>query len=421
MQTHLKELNLQPGFLGLAVFFDDYANTLVVGSTMRPLSDRFKISREKLAYIVDSTAAPVAAIAFVTTWVGAELGYIQDAIQELGMNTSAYSVFIHSMKYAFYPILTLLFVFLVIWFQKDFPVMNRASRLNEGKEDQDPDLSDEEIVEPKDGIKLLWWNALIPIAVLVITILTGLMITGGWGDTTGSFFDRIQTTIGNSDSYVALLWGSLLSLIVAVVISLASKTLNLKESMSAMMKGFKTMLSAVLILVLAWTLAACIDELHTATFLIGIVPANLNPMWLPLIVFLLAAVVSFSTGSSWGTMAILFPLVLPLAWILGKEYGLEGEALMAIMYNCTSVVLAGSVFGDHCSPISDTTILSSLATGCDHISHVRTQLPYAITVGVISIICGGILFAIGIPWYLNFLVGVGLCVLVVMKLERSKT
>ena len=388
-------------FLGMAIFFDDYANTLVVGNTMRPVADRLRISREKLSYIVDSTAAPISAIAFITTWIGAELSYIQDGINTLGLEQTAYDVFINSLAYSFYPVLALAFIVIIVVSRRDFGPMLKAEirSRNEGVADIHPGISK----DFEDGVqgKERWYNAVVPVLAIVIVTVAGLVTTGlkvtGW-ETGLSFSSNLSHIIGSADSYRALLWGSLSGAVVAVIMTVAQRIMTLKESMESLLTGFKTMVTAVLILVLAWAIALITKYMHTADFISGILLAvNITPYVIPAITFLLAAFVAFATGSSWGTMAILYPLILPASWILSREFGLEHDAALSIFYNVVSTVLAGSVLGDHCSPISDTTILSSLASSCNHIEHVRTQLPYALLVGVSGTLFGTLPAAYGVP------------------------
>ncbi|MBN1340210.1 MAG: Na+/H+ antiporter NhaC family protein [Bacteroidales bacterium] len=388
--------------LGIAIFFDDYANTLVVGNTMRPVTDKLKISREKLSYIVDSTAAPVAAIAFVTTWIGAELSYIQDGIKTLGLNESAYTVFLNSLSYSFYPVLTLIFIFILIMTGRDFGPMFRAEV--RARRSQDGDIENETGVPDKKASQR-WYNAALPVFVVIGGTITGLVITGlettVW-DKGAGISRNISTIIGNSDSFRALLWSSLAGIIVAVLLTLTQRLMTLRESMESLVSGFKTMVTAILILVMAWGIALITKDLHTADFISGLLTSlNLTPYLIPAITFILAAFVSFSTGSSWGTMAILYPLLLPSAWLIARETGLDYDRSMSIFHNVVSAVLAGSVLGDHCSPISDTTILSSLASSCNHIDHVRTQLPYALTVGTVAVFVGTIPSAYGAPFYVT--------------------
>lgn len=410
--------------LGVAIFFDDYANTLVVGNTMRPLTDKLRISREKLAYLVDSTAAPIAAIAFITTWIGAELSYIEDGINNIdGLNEGVYATFISSLKYSFYPILTLLFMLMLIFKKKDFGPMLKAenrSRLTgevgEGVLANDAAQQNNEFTA-KAGIPLKAYNAVIPVLTVVLGTIAGLLYTGWdvnvWDDESLTFGRKISTVIGNADSYKALLWSSLASLIIAMALSISQKIMDLRESIDSMMHGFSTMLPAIMILTLAWALALITEHLHTADFLTYLLSDNISVYFIPSITFILGAVVAFSTGSSWGTMAILYPLMLPAAWKISQDTGLDYQESLSIFHNVVACVLAGSVLGDHCSPISDTTILSSLSSSCNHIAHVRTQIPYALTVGGVSILFGTIPSAFGLPIWLNFVVALAVLYLIV--------
>lgn len=403
--------------VGVLIFFDDYANTLIVGNTMRPVTDKFKISREKLAYIVDSTAAPIAAIALITTWIGAELGYIADAIDHISLDESPYLIFLKSLKYSIYPILTLLFILILIKSGKDFGPMFKAERNARNKNEfnthsnSDNNISKEqEEFSPAPEITKYYLNGLIPILTLIIGTITGLFITGYSAEvwqSDGGFFNKLSITIGNANSYTALLWSSSVGVLVAIVLSLTTKTLNATQSMEALLTGFKTMLPTMIILLLAWSLAETTQILQTSDFLINLFIGVVSVKWIPLITFILSALISFSTGTSWGTMAILYPLLLPLTWSLGIESNMEEVVLLPIFYNVVASVLGGSVLGDHCSPISDTTVLSSMASGCNHIEHVRTQMPYALSVGFISILLGGVAVVfINLPFLLVIAIGV---------------
>lgn len=406
-------------FLGIAIFFDDYANTLIVGNTMRPVTDKHRISREKLAYLVDSTAAPVASIAFVTTWVGAELGYIKDAASLLGIEEGAYSLFFNSLQYAYYPVLTLVFILMLILMNRDYGLMYKAEvrardtgavsavRISRtGEEKQQQEMAEFEAIDP-DRTRAV--NALLPVLVVIFGTVAGLLYTGyneaTWADPATGFFRKLSITIGDSNSYTALVWASFCGVLVAVSLTISQRIMTLYETMESLVTGFKTMLPAILILVLAWSLASVTKELYTAEYLTSLFSGNISPRYIPEITFFLAAIIAFSTGSSWGTMAILYPLMLPAAWYVCQMQGMSIEETMPIIYNVISVVLAGSVFGDHCSPISDTTILSSLASGCNHIDHVKTQLPYAVTVALVAnLICTN-LSSWGVHWFLVYLIG----------------
>ena len=412
--------------LGVAIFFDDYANTLIVGNTMRPVTDKLRISREKLAYLVDSTAAPVAALALTTTWIGIERAYIQEGINAIGINERAYIIFIKSLTTRFYPILTLIFILILIFKGRDFGPMLKAERRARAKEIIDEaDIEDVQVETAgiTDSKKIRWYNAAIPVLVVVFGTFAGLVITGWnwkvWDNPELSGFTKFSEIIGNSDSYVALLWASLSGMFVAVILTVAQRIYSLKKSITYLIEGFGTMLSAVLILILAWSLALITQDMHTAEFLAGVLTnMNLTPFLLPAITFILSALIAFSTGSSWGTMAILYPLILPVSWAISQQYGMDYDASMAIFNNVVSSILAGSVFGDHCSPISDTTILSSLASSCNHIEHVRTQLPYAITVGLVSVIFGTLPAAYGVPFYIIYPVNIFILYLIVVLIGK---
>jgi len=407
---------LATSLMGFVVFFDDYANTMVVGSTMRPLTDKLRISRAKLAYLVDSTAAPIATIALVSTWIGAMVGFIADAQAKMPeFNEAPYAVFISSLSYNFYAFLTILFVIIIAWSGRDFATMLK-SRINLYKAKHNPDLDTYNLwkdkIEDDEKKKTTshWSNAAIPIATLVLGTIAGLVVTGE-GST-------VQEIIETADSYKALLWGGLLSVVVAMGMTLAKKLLRTKEALEGMMEGMHTMFDGLLILVLAWALSAVTVELGTADYLMSVFGETLNPYWMPVIVFVLSGLTAFATGSSWGTMGILMPLVVPLAWEIGNNSGLPVEMTYEIIYASISSVLAGSVWGDHCSPISDTTILSSIATQCDHVEHVNTQLPYSMVVGVISIIGLIGMLVLGVPGWLMYIIGIAIIVTIIFTFGK---
>lgn len=398
--------------MDICIFFDDYANTLVVGSTMRPLAKKLRVSKEKLAFIVDSTAAPVGALALVTTWIGAELSYIEEGVKVIGIDESPYSLFIASIPYRFYPIFMLCFVLLIALTGRDFGPMFHAeqrARRGEGYADETLGRNADSEIEPDASIEGKWYNAVVPILVLIIGTVIGIVVTGYSADvwaTDKSFGSKLMTTVGGADSYVALLWSSIASTIVAIVMTSIQKVLNFRQSMEAMMVGFKIMLPATVVLILAWTLALMTKYMHTADFVSSaLIEWNVTPLLLPALTFVLAVIIAFSTGTSWGTMAILYPLVLPVTWHLTSNAGYAYNDGMTVLLDVISCILAGAVMGDHCSPISDTTIMSSTSTGCNHLEHVRTQMPYALTVGGVSLVW--IIFSsLGVPAWLLLILGI---------------
>ncbi len=387
------------GILGVAIFFDDYANTLVVGNTMRSITDRLKISREKLAYIVDSTAAPVATIALISTWIGFQVGLIDEAVGNIeGFSQSAYSIFLNSIPYAFYPILAIVFVFAVALTGRDFGPMYTAEARSrtEGKvlrDDADVDSAAAGgELEPGEETPERAFNAVIPIVVLVGVAMIGLYVTGSG--------ESLQDIIGSADPFASLVWASLLSVLVAVALTVGQRLLTLGETMNAWYVGLRAMLFVLVILVMAWALASVTEVLHTGDYLVSVLGESLPPAVLPALIFVVAAATAFATGTSWGTMGILIPLTVPLSWAILQANGMDNPDGYYILYASVSTVLAGAVWGDHCSPISDTTIISSMASGSDHIDHVRTQLPYALFTGTVAIVVGLLPIGFGLPWWL---------------------
>lgn len=381
-------------FMGLLIFFDDYANTLIVGPTMRPITDKLRISREKLAYLVDSTAAPVVCLFPISTWVGFEIGLIGDAFGKLGLQADPYTTFVASIPYRFYPIFALVLVLSIAASGFDFGPMRKAERRARRKglllapgAQPIADYANEEVAPPADAPKRAI-NALAPIVVVIVMTIVGLWASGRAGLAEAGVEDAsLRQLLAEANSYKALLWASLSGMLTALLLAVGQRILRVQQAMAAMVAGIKAMLLAILVLTLAWALAAVCDGLSTAHYLVGLTEGNISPALLPALTFVLAAAVAFATGSSWGTMGILEPLVIPIAHQLATGAGFEpgDPRYLPIMLGTIASVLTGAVWGDHCSPISDTTILSSMATGCDHIAHVRTQLPYALFAGLLAI------------------------------------
>ncbi|MFQ5535783.1 MAG: Na+/H+ antiporter NhaC family protein [Sphingomonadales bacterium] len=409
---------LATALMGLLIFFDDYANSLVVGNTMRPITDKLRISREKLAYIVDSTAAPLACIAIITTWVGYEVGLIGDAVKSIdGLDEPAFAIFLKSVLYNFYPILALFFVFLVARTGRDFGPMLQAEKLSR-KNGEIPEMhrrmamtSNDMKIRVDGGSPNRARLAILPIGVLTLTVLIGLYVTGE-GETT-------QEILSNFDSYKALMWGSLMGVLAALALTVGYRSLSLDDALNAWSEGVKSMAPAMIILVLAWSLSSITQVLHTADYLVSILGETLPVELVPVLVFLIAAATGFATGTSWGAMGILVPLVVPLAWAIMGTSGMQGPEGMHILYSSVACILGGAVWGDHCSPISDTTVLSSMASGCDHVAHVRTQLPYAMMVGAVAVLAGTIPAAFGAPWWALLVISAGMLVVGLRILGRE--
>ena len=395
---------------GLAIFFDDYANTLLVGGTMRGTADRYRLSREKLAYLVDSTAAPVAGLSVVSTWAAIEISYMADGLSAGGIDDSsaAFEMFIQSIPYRFYPWLALLMVFLVALSGRDFGPMAKAE--SDAIESANALEASEEAEDAMN--RWSWLAAVLPILLCIATVGIVLVVTGRRELGTppeGMHGVRLAGQIlGKGDSYIALIIGGAVGLLTSVFTHAWILKCSAERIGVGIAKGAWQMLPALLILWFAWALSAMTDDesLDTGGYLAGVLSERLDARLLPTVVFGISGAIAFATGTSWGTMAILTPLSISLALGLDPAGGPSGAIALA---TCGSV-LAGAIFGDHCSPISDTTVLSSRASGCDHVQHVRTQMPYALVVGAICVGTGTIPAAVGVsPW---ISLGIGSMVLI---------
>ncbi len=407
--------------MGLVIFFDDYSNTLLVGNTMRPLTDKLRISREKLSYIADSTAAPVASMALISTWIAYEIGLLKDAFAAANVEMNAYAVFLQSIPYRFYSIITLFFVLGIAWFHRDYGPMLKAERRarKTGKvvADGSTPLASKELTDMniKEGIPLRAYNAIIPVVTVVLVVLVGLYVNGkgtilGGDDAemiakiTASplSFYAVQQAIGNADASVVVSWASFAGSLVAILLVISQGILTLREAVDAWVDGAKSLMIAAIVLILAWGIGALCDKLGTANYLVSILQGNVPASIIPFAVFLLGCFIAFSTGTSWGTTAIMMPIAVPLVYKL-TEGGDPGR----LIFVTVGAVFTGAVFGDHCSPISDTTIMSSMASASDHIDHVKTQMPYAITCAVIAVVVGYVPAAFNLHPLISLVVGIG--------------
>lgn len=409
-----KSTQMVTWLLGLAVFFDDYANSLIVGPIMKPVADKMKVSRERLAFIIDATAAPIAGLAIISTWIGLEVGLINDSFATaLGQPVDAFGIFLQTIPFRFYNILILAFVVITTLLLKDFGPMYKAevrarrkgTDLEEAAIDTDEIHPDQSDLEPKEGVKLSIWNAIVPIGTLIVsalvcfyysgysTIMSGTDVALQEIMTNSGFsFQGIQQAFSASDASVALLQSALIASIVAIIMAVVKKIFTVSEAIEVWIDGMKPLLITGVILILAWSLSSVIKELGTAKYLVTMLSGSLPAFLLPSLIFILGAIISFATGSAYGTMGILMPLAVPLAFSLNPE--------MSFVIVSTSAVLTGAIFGDHCSPISDTTILSSMGAGCNHIAHVKTQMWYSLFVAAITILFGYIPAGLGAPIYI---------------------
>ena len=405
-----KSAQLITWFLGICVFFDDYANSLIVGPIMRPVADKMKISRERLAFIIDATAAPIAGLAIISTWIGLEVSLISEGFESIGVEASGFGVFLQTIPYRFYNILILAFIVITIITLREFGPMRKA----EISARKLKDLTNEEIavtsshmdeLEPKEGVKLSIWNAIVPIGALIISAIVAFYYSGYSSIMAGDdiaikaivtnsplSFKAILEVFAASDASIALLQSAIFSTVVAIVMAVWKKIFTISEAIEVWIDGMKGLIITAVILILAWSLGSVIKELGAAEYLVEALNGAIPAFLLPSLIFILGAIISFSTGSAYGTMSILMPLAIPLAYKINPE--------MSFVIVSTSAVLTGAIFGDHCSPISDTTILSSMGAGCSHIDHVKTQMWYALFVAAITILFGYIPTGFGLPIYI---------------------
>lgn len=365
-QGHIKSrvgAQLATIVLGCLIFIDDYFNCLTVGSVMRPVTDKYKVSRAKLAYIIDATAAPICIIAPISSWAAAVAGFAEDG---QGLN-----LFIRAIPFNFYAILTVVMMVGMVLMKTEFGLMGKFEENAVENGDlfsgSNPyAMMDDEVVEDKGRVM----DLVVPIVVLVIFCVIGMIYSGGFFSGT-SFVDAFSS----SDASVGLMLGSAFALVVAFIYYLIRKSMTFRDMMNCIPEGFKAMVPAIMILTFAWSLKAMTDSLGAKYFVRDFVRSSADgmQMFLPAIVFVVGCLLAFATGTSWGTFGILIPIVQ-------NVFPMDNP--LAIV--CISACMAGAVCGDHCSPISDTTIMASAGAQCDHVNHVSTQLPYAITAAVVS-------------------------------------
>ncbi len=408
MAQSARSTRIVTALMGFVIFFDDYANTIVVGTTMRPLSDARRISREKLAYIVDSTSAPIAGLAIISTWIGYEVGLFEELSRQLHLGMSGYEIFLGIIPLRFYCIFALAFVLWNVFMSRDFGPMLRAERratetgalLRPGS----VPLTRASFlaVGPKEGVTARWINAAIPVGVVIAATMGG-MFWSGWGGDGSALamlgdmrsWEAWQGAFSDADGAKVLFWASVLGTLVAISLAVGQGLLSVGESVKSWLKTVPSMWMAVAILVLAWSIRSVCDDLGTSIYLVGAVDGLITLTMLPLLTFVVAALVAFATGTSWGAMGILLPTMIPLAFQLGD--GTPHSTLILML--CFAAVLDGAIYGDHCSPISDTTVMSSIAAGSDHIDHVRTQMPYATVAMLFAAGVGYVGVAMGLsPW-----------------------
>ena len=411
--------------MGMLIFFDDYTNSIVVGTAMRSFTDKMKVSREKLAYIVDSTTAPLAGIAIVSTWIGFEVMQLNGVSESLKVGISGYVLFLKALPFRYYSIFAILFVFIICISRRDFGPMLKAERraFHKGQlTEKDVDHTVDSMIkatDPKKGAPARWYNAVIPVLSVVAVLVGGIFIRGSQLiEADGGAFALTLTGVkqcfikigadGNM-LFVLMFWGAVTGFVVASLLMIFQRILTVKDVVKVFLSCWR-ILPAAAILVLAWSIRQVCDDLGTAQFLTAIVKDLIHPVILPIAIFLVSAAVAFSTGTSFGTMGIMLPTAAPIAFALGDP---------AIFVMSLGSVLDGAIFGDHCSPISDTTVLSSLSSSCDLVDHVETQMPYAVLCMVVAATCGYLLAALGTPVVLTYVIGIGALLVFLMLVGRN--
>ncbi len=422
---------------GMFVFFDDYANAMIVGPTMAPVFDRLKLSRAKLAYIVDSTAAPVASV-LLGTWVGAEIDYINNGLNLLAASpggtpeflmtdgqtaVGAMSLFWQSVPYRFYALFAIIAVFLVALLCRDFGPMKKSetaalAALDDGR-GRAKVVHEETVATPR------WWLGLLPVLTLLGVTIAILYQTGvavaveaGTLSDSMSIVGRLTTILDGADPYRSILYGAVAAATLAMVLTLVTRACSIRDAADAGLDGMTRVSGALVILALAWALSKVAEDLKLGE-VVGFYLQHhgFPPLWLPVAIFTSAAIVSFATGTSWGTMGILTPVAVQIGAQFAATSGSADP--MSLFLSCVGAVLAGAVFGDHCSPISDTTVLSSLASGCRHEEHVWTQMPYAVVTALVAVGCGNVVCDVyNQPWYYGLGAGTVLLFLVFLIFGR---
>lgn len=373
--TTKKRVLFLPYVLGILVFFNDYVNSVIVGNASKDITGEKKVSREKLAYVLDSTAAPMATIGPVSDWIGFQVSLIAGAMASAAIvGIEPYFAFLQSIPWNFYAILCLFAVPMIIM-GKDFGPMAKAEYRAETtgqliEEGATPLSSvEQDLGEPfrKEGGNV--WNFILPLVVLISVSIWGLWYTGG-----GAEGKSIMDALADTDVSIALTWGAFAMSTVGIILAIIQGA-SFQKIEETLLGGISTMLPALIIIVLAWSIGTVTDVLGTADFVVNMTESWMTPALLPFIIFIISMFISFATGTSWGTMSIITPIAIPLSFNIGGE---------PLIHMAIGAVFAGAIFGDHVSPISDTTVMASIFSGCDHIAHVKTQIPYAIVPAVLT-------------------------------------
>ena len=410
---------------GLLIFFDDYSNCIIAGTTMQPLGDKNGVSREKIAYIVDSTAAPIAGLSIFSTWIAYEITQYRAPLtlvtNEQGapyLASDAFTVFVQTIPFRFYCLFALMLIGLSVLLRRDFGPMLKAEQRarHEGKPLADGAVpmvgGDIAEMQPPEGAPRRAVNGFLPVGVLIAVTLYLIYYYGAYDaagqyvvpDALDGLLERSRWILGQSSTEKALMWSALWALITSAALAVVQRILTVREIVSSAVRSARSLGIALVILMLAWCIGQTCKDLGTAFYLTAAFRDLMSAALLPILMFLLAGLIAFATGTSYGTMAILLPNVVVLSHTIGAESSFGGPALMILTIGS---VLEGSIFGDHCSPISDTTVLSSLGTRCDHLHHVQTQIPYALLAMGAATVCGYLpMVLLGTSWWwLSMLLG----------------
>ncbi|MBN1124338.1 MAG: Na+/H+ antiporter NhaC family protein [Sedimentisphaerales bacterium] len=406
--------------LGVLCFIDDYANAIIVGSMMQPVTDRYRISREKLAFLVDATSAPIAGLAVVSTWIAYEVGLFNDVADKLELTTTGYAMFFDALPYRFYCWLMIAFVFAHIFMSRDFGPMKTAEFRAREIASEDRSECHDSTTENTDKTfgKPLARNAIIPLAGFLMFHFAGLWIDGGGPEKLTGITALInweywrQVISDATHSTEMLAYSAGFGIVLALVLGWHSRSIHFCTVGRCILRGIRRALLPAGILILAWSLKETCGSLKTGSFLASVLQDRIPPMLFGPALFIVASMTSFATGTSYGTMGILIPIAIPVAFVLdGNHYGPTTVISLA-------AVLDGAIFGDHCSPISDTTILSATASNCDLVAHVRTQLPYSLFIAALALTVAYLPASFGLPSLICIIIGI-LIVIGILLIPRK--
>lgn len=421
-----RKAGLIGSLLGCLIFFDDYANALIVGPIMKPITDRVKVSREKLSYIVDSTAAPITGIAIVSSWVAVEISSIEQGLSFVNMNQSGFSLFLRSVPFCFYCIFALTFIFLNALSGREFgPMLKAEQRARKGesvsKKSAELENQNDSIIKDKLGKRI--FTGLGGIILLVVLAMLFFYIYGrkaaiasGLLNTDSAFtLNNVMIAVSNAKTTRLIINASLIGAIFTIIFGKIFNLFTIKQALKFWLDGGKKLLPTIVLLLLAWSLANVVKLIGTTYYAVEIISMNVPWFLVPALIFLCCCLISFASGS-YGCLFVVMPLAIPLAYrIISMGVTNNNEIYLLI---CIGSVMAGSIFGDHCSPITDCTILSALGSGCDTMEHVHTQMPYAICVGIISV-CAILLTSVGLNVFVTWLIAIILQLLVLLLIGKK--